>query len=169
MFLYTLGIEELLVKMSKNVKIVGYLIPASIPRSIKSTGYADDIGGTLRTLESIAIFFQEFKDWGKISGASVNEDKTKILALNILHKDFNQIKFVEKIKILGIIFNKNGVVKENLETCVNKIKNALNMWNSVGLNMLEKIAVLRTFAINKLWYKANFYVSSETDIKCIES
>ena len=43
------------------------------------------------------------------------------------------------------------------------------MWNSVILNMLEKITVLTTFALSKLWYQADFYVLTETDIKCIES
>ena len=76
---------------------------------------------------------------------------------------------MEKIKILGVYFNKSGVARENLELCIGKIKNTINMWNSVGLNMLEKITVLRTFALSKLWYQANFYVLSETDIKNIES
>ena len=72
---------------------------------------------------------------------------------------------MEKIKILGVYFNKSGVARENLELCIGKIKNTINMWNSVGLNMLEKITVLRTFALSKLWYQANFYILSETDIK----
>ena len=84
-----MGIEELLVRICKNKQIIGYLVPATIPKTIKSTVYADDIGGLLRTLESIYEFFQEFKEWARISGASVNEDKTKILALNSVHKEFN--------------------------------------------------------------------------------
>ena len=72
MFLYTFGIEELLVKIIKNEQIKGYIIATSIPRTIKSTGYADDIGETLSTKESITVFFQEFRNCGKISGAGIN-------------------------------------------------------------------------------------------------
>ena len=100
MFLYTTGIEELLVRISKNEKIIGYTVPSTIPRTIKSTGYADDIGGLLRTLESLGFFFQEFKNWGKISGASVNEDKTKILAINSEYNEYNRVKFVDKVKMV---------------------------------------------------------------------
>ena len=35
--------------------------------------------------------------------------------------------------------------------------------------MLEKITVLKTFALSKLWYQANFYVLSEIDIRKVES
>ena len=120
-------------------------------------------------MNRLASFFQEFKNWGKLSGASVNEDKTKILAINSAYTEYNSVKFVDKVKILGITFNKDGVAKENLEQCVAKIKNTINMWASIGLNMLEKITVLRTFALSKLWYQANFYILNETDIKNIES
>ena len=35
-----------------------YIVPAIIPVTIKSTGYADDIGGILRNLDSIEVFFR---------------------------------------------------------------------------------------------------------------
>ena len=170
MFLYTLGIEELLIRISKNSKIIGYPVPmmTKIPNTIKGTGYADDIGCITRTLESIDFIFDEFKKWGSISGASINEEKTKILALNSNHTNYRGLPFVKKLKILGVIFDKQGVSKDNLDLCFKKISNTINMWNNVKLNMLEKITVLRTFALSKLWYHANFYVLNEKDIKSIE-
>ena len=83
MFLYTTGIEELLVRISKNEKNIGYTVPSAISRTIKLTGYADDIGGDFwELLNRLASFFKKLKNWGKISGASVNEEKTKILAID---------------------------------------------------------------------------------------
>ena len=72
------------------------------------------------------------------------------------------------MKILGVIFDKQGVSKDNLDLCFKKVSNTINMWNNIKLNMLEKITVLRTFALSKLWYHANFYVLNEKDIKSIE-
>ena len=87
----------------------------------------------------------------------------------IYKSSYMGLSFVEKLKILGVIFDKSGVAKDNLDACVKKITNTINMWNNVRLNMLEKITVLRTFALSKLWYYANFYVLDENDIKSIES
>ena len=153
MFLYTIGIEELLVCVSLNLNIIGYTIKVSnnLPIQIKSSAYADDTVGLQSDLKSIELFFKEFKRWGKVSGASMNESKTKILALNSEHKYLNNIIFVEKIKILGITFNKNGLDMDNLSNCIKKIENTFNLWNHINLNMLERITVLKTFALSKLW------------------
>ena len=84
MFLYTLGIEELLVRISLNKNIIGFPIKvaSNLPIEIKSTAYADDTAGILKNLESIDFFFEEFKDWGKVSGACVNE--VKLIGISLL-------------------------------------------------------------------------------------
>ena len=81
MFLYTTGIEELFVQISKNEKIIGCTVPSAIPRTIKLTEYMDDIGGTFENTRVAWFLFQEFKNCDKLYGASVNDDKTKILAI----------------------------------------------------------------------------------------
>ena len=171
MFIYTAGIEELLVRIHLNNKIQGYLIKtaSSIPLEIKSSAYADDTVGLHRNLDSIEAFFEEFKDWGRVSGASINEDKTKILAISSNKTNYKNFKFVDKLKILGITFSNKGVDKENLDICLNKINTTLNIWNTIKLNMLERITVLRTFALSKLWYQANFVLLNELEIKKIET
>jgi hypothetical protein len=118
MFGYTLGIEELVVNIHENVNINGYKIPRMILRSennndndsmdnnninnsemneIKATMCADDIGGIVRNLKSIDYFFKEFKNWGRVSGASMNEDKTKILAINSSYNRFRNINFAKEL------------------------------------------------------------------------
>ena len=57
--------------------------------------YADDTGGIVKNLESVGYFFEEFKKMGKVSGASMNEDNTKILAINSSYEIFWNINFVE--------------------------------------------------------------------------
>ena len=170
MFLYTLGIEELLIKINDNNLIKGYSIMITSYKSlqIKNTAYADDIGALNTDLNSIELNFEEFKKWGYLSGASVNEDKTQILAINSSHTSFKNIAFVEKVKILGIIFDRTGIAKENYEKVKLKYENCLKIWNNVQLNMIERITVIRTFAMSKLWYLANFINFSTLEIKELE-
>ena len=74
MFLYTIGIEELLVRINLNENILGYLIKITnnLPIQIKSSANADDTVGLQRDLKSIELFFEEFKKWGRVSEASIN-------------------------------------------------------------------------------------------------
>jgi hypothetical protein len=190
MFGYTLGIEELVVNIHENVNINGYTIPRMILRSennndndsmdnnninnsemneIKATMYADDTGGIVRNLKSIEYFFKEFNNWGKVSGASMNEDKTKILAINSSYNRFRNINFAKELKILGITFNKEGIDKINLESCKKKIENTLNLWDGLRFNMIDKVTVIRTFGLSKLWYLLNFITLEEHEIKNIET
>jgi hypothetical protein len=172
-------IEELIARIHCNLNIKGYEIKEMIPRleprneaiekEVKSSIYADDTEGILRTKESIDPFFEEFKIWGEISGASMNEDKTKILAINSKVKEYRNIKFVDSLKLLGIVFDKNGVAKDNLENCFKKVENTLSLWNNIRFNLIDKITVLRTFALSKLWYLLNFMNIEETDIKRLET
>ena len=80
----------------------------------------------------------------------MNEDKTKILAINSKVKEYRNIKFVESFKLLGIVFDKNGAAKDNLENCLKKVENTLSLWNNIRFNLFDKITVLRTFALSKL-------------------
>ena len=106
---------------------------------------------------------------GEISGASMNEDKTKILAINSQYKEYRNIKFVEDLKIIGIIFDKYGVAKINLKNSMNKIESTLNLWNNIRFNLIDKITVLRTFALSKLWFLLNFITLEEDEILKLEN
>ena len=179
MNLYTMGIEELIARIDKNLNIKGYKMKEMIPRlepinetverEVKSSIYADDTEGILRTKESIDPLFNEFKSWGEISGASMNENKTKILAINSKEKKHKNIEFVDSLKLLGVIFDKNGIAKINLENCIKKIENTFRLWNNIRFNLIDKITVLRTFALSKLWYLLNFVTIEENDIKKLET
>ena len=116
-------------------------------------------------MKSIDLFFEEFKNWGKVSEASMNADKTKILAVNSSYDKYKGAKFVSGLKMLGIIFNKKGIDKTNFENCKSKIEKTLIMWNGIRFNIIDKITVLRTFGFSKLWYLLNFICLYEKEIK----
>ncbi len=71
----------------------------------------------------------------------------------------------KELKMLGITFNKQGKDKINLENCKKKIENTLNLWNGLRFNMIDKVTVIRTFGLSKLWYLLNFITLEEQDIK----
>ena len=109
-------------------EMIPRLVPKSesIEKEVKSSIYADDTEEILRSKESIDPFFEEFKSWGEISGATLNGDKTKILAINSLFGSHGQIKFVDNLKILGNNFDKNGVAMSivfgEYEICANTMR-----------------------------------------------
>ena len=172
-----MAIEELITRIHDNPDIKGFKIPEMIPQletdnkiegEVKSSIYADDTEGILRTKDSIDPFFDEFKSWGEISGANMNEDKTKILAINSQYKNHRNIRFVDELKILGIIFDEFGVAKKNLKNCIEKIEITLKLWDNIRFNLIDKITVLRTFGLSKLWYMLNFIPIEEDEIIKLE-
>jgi hypothetical protein len=58
------------------------------------------------------------------------------------------------MKVLGIIFDKNGVSEKKLENVITKIQTAINIWNKVKLNILERVVIFKTFLLSKVF--ANF-------------
>jgi hypothetical protein len=155
MFLYILCIEECLVSINNNKNINGLKICVTNKYECKHSANADDVNGILTTYDSIKFFFDEFNEWGKISGAVINKEKTQILALNSIYNTFEGIGFVNKIKILGIEFNNSGPSISNITNAFEKMKIAINMWRTCGLSMIERIVVVRTFILSKIWHLAN--------------
>ena len=113
-------------------------------------------------------FFNEFNEWDQVSAAILNVEKTKILALNSLHKEFEGIKFIQEMKILRIEFNKEGITKNNINKAIENIKKSIAIWDGVYLNTLERVIVSKTFILSKLWYVTNFVCLTEKNIKKID-
>ena len=168
MFLYILCIEELLTRIKLNKDIKGLKFNIYNRFECKAVGYADDIAGTLIDYQSIGLFFQEFKDWGGISGAILNTNKTQILALNSNYTNYEGIQFINSLKILGIEFNRNGVSKNNIIKAIENLSKSVNIWKTVKTNMLERIVICKTFILSKLWYVVNFLILEEKYIVSIE-
>ena len=168
MLLYIICIEELIVRIENNNQIKGAILNTTKKYECKASGYADDIAGMLRDRTSMTEFFKEFQEWGKVSAAVLNVEKTKILAINSQDTEFEGIKFIKEMKILGIEFNEKGITDKNINIVIDKIKKALFIWDGVFLNTLERIIISKTFILSKLWYVSNFVCISEQNIAKIE-
>ncbi len=113
-------------------------------------------------------FFKEFKEWGNVSAAILNVEKTKTLALNSIHNEFEGIKFIKEMKILGIEFNNKGITNNNINKIIENIKKSISKWDGVYLNTFERVIVSKTFILSKLWYITNFVCIIEENIKKVE-
>ena len=133
MFLYTLAIEELIHNIILNGEIKGYEVNITKTCEVKINGYADNIDGILNKYDSIKKFFNEINKWCELSGAKINTEKTKILAINSIYNNYEGVRFVNKLKALGIEFNKYGIDKNNIKTVKVKIQNGLHLWDSISL------------------------------------
>ena len=161
--LYILAIEELMIRIKMNPNIKGYIVNNGLNRfEIKATVYADDVTGYVVDERSTKEFFQEFSEWGDISGASVNKDKTEIMDIQSKNK-------ITEMKILGVVFDNNGISKKNLVMLSEKIKKSIEIWNSIRLNIIEKIVVAKTFIFSKFWFLANFLIIDKNYIKIHKS
>lgn len=161
MFLYVLAIEELLIRIKKNANIRGYKINILENNEFKVAAYADDVVGCTIDDESTEEFFKEFESWGKISGAKLNKFKTEIIKIN-------QNQEIKSQKILGIEFDNFGIKRENVSKAINKIKQAIAIWNKVNLSLLERVIICKTFLLSKIWFVCNFIILKNEEIKEIK-
>ena len=160
MMLYIIAIDELIVRIKKNENIKGYKISVVSNYEIKVSAYADDIVGYVVDERSIRAFFAEFDEWGEVSGACLNKEKTKIM------RNSSEAERVE-MKILGINFDNDGISKKNLKNASEKVEKSLNIWSGVKLSLLEKIIVCKTFILCKIYFYANFIYMEKDYIKQI--
>ena len=168
MWLYTVAIEDLLIKIDKNDSIIGYKMNILDNQMVKSRAYADDVSIFTSDSDSITEVFNEFEKWGEYSGAEINLNKTKIIRNNC---NINQDIFkyvVNEAKLLGIVINKNGISRTNLSNTLEKIKKAIFLWSGCKLDILQRVTALKTFILSKLWYILNFIHLDKDLLKLIE-
>ena len=168
MILYVMAIEELLLRIELNPEIKGFNLNILKPMEIKSSAYADDIVGYVTDDISIEKYFESFYEWGKYSGASINRNKTKILTINGNYES-SSYSVVNSVKILGIIFDKTGIAKENYVRMLSKLRDTFFVWNSVDIGLIERVVACKTFLLSKVWFLATFYYFNDSDIKSINS
>ena len=168
MCLYSVCIEDLLIKINLNKKIKGYSLNIIDNLQIKNKAYANDV--TCFTQDDVIEIFNEFERWGNFSGSSVNKDKTQILSTNTNLVNNKQLKkyVAEEVKILGIFFNKFGVSLNNYIYAKEKLYKSLILWHNCQLDMIQRITALKTYIMSKIWFVLKFLIIEENKIKVLE-
>ena len=57
----------------------------------------------------------------------------------------------DKIKIYGVYYGKNNI-EENLNKILIDINCSLDKWNSINLNLIEKVIVIKIYIMSKIQY-----------------
>ena len=153
MFLYVLSLEPLIQKINENKKIEGIKLPNFIDE-IKSLQHADDTTVIIKHENSYYYLNEEIKKFEKVSGSKINDNKLQILIVGENEHDFKVIPkdyIKDNIKIYGVIFGKD-YIEQNLNKLVLEIGQIINKWNTINLNIIEKVIVIKTYIISKIQY-----------------
>ena len=151
-YLFLLCIEILALAIRKDRQVEGIQFQN---HEIKQILYADDISLFVKNTHSLDRLQYLFEEFEKISGLKINKGKTNILWMG-RDNDRPQTQlfgnFVQHIKILGVYFSLNVVIKEdmNYKEILSKIKRLLGWWKQRDLTLMGKIHLLKTYALSRL-------------------
>ena len=115
---------------------------------IKFTAYADDLCGIVSDYSSIKRMLGSVVEWGMWAGAKINEQKTKILGLSTDHNFYKEIRFSEKIKLLGITFNEEGVDKVNIDNAMESMRSNIFYWSDINTSLIERVIISKIFILS---------------------
>ena len=87
--------------------------------------------------------------FSKISGSKINMDKTEVL-VNGYFEVIPKCYIKDTIKVLGCFFGKDET--QNFLNAYKKMKQIIQNWKFLKLNILERIQMLKTYVISILQY-----------------
>ena len=155
--LFIITLELLARDIRKNEKIKGLKIPGS-ERTIKIKMYADDATLFVQDMIDFREVLSRIKLFYKFSGLCLN--KAKSVAMNIgntTNKDMVKfgIKFVNRVKILGIHFSNEHAASsiiDNYEPKISQLERLCGLWEKRNLTQIGRITVLKAFGISLFIY-----------------
>ena len=155
--LFILTLELLARDIRKNKNIIGIkLAPNASPIKIKM--YADDASFFLRDQMDYREVLSRIKLFSHFSGLCLNKNKSAAMYIGDPSHDKQfkfGIKFVNKIKILGIIFSNEKAaseIKENFENKIMQLERLCCLWEKRSLTIIGKITILKCFGISLFIY-----------------
>ena len=157
--LYVLTAEILSQAIQKDDRIVGFRLPGSEGKQVKTSQYADDTTVYIKTDRALEALFSTVRTYERASGAKANKKKTEAMWLGRWRNRRDKphgLKWVDKLKILGIYFS-NGIVDtetDNWSSKLKKLEDTLNRWRARELSLVGKALVVNIIGASKFWYAA---------------
>ena len=153
--LYVLYVEVMVCTIRNSSQIEGFLLPGAAGAQIKISQYADDTTVFVKDESSLVYLFRAISLYEKGSGARLNISKTKAMWFgnwkDRCDKPFG-LNWVDKMKVLGIVFGNVNVERDNWEPRLSKVDKMLSLWQSRSLSSVGKVLILNTLAFSKLFY-----------------
>ena len=151
--LFILVVETLAIEIRNNPQIVGVKFQ---DKEVKISLLADDTTIFTEDVRSLQIALNVIKSFKNASGLRINQSKTKLMQVGLNKQNTKTLKIdeVEKIHSLGICFftSTESINTFNFDTKFKQFKGILQYWESKKLNILERIKVVKTYALSKLHY-----------------
>ena len=170
MLLFVIGIEILLIKIRNNNKLKGFKLTDG--NILKIMAYADDVNFWINNTNELTEIYRLYTEYEQVSGAKLNKHKTEILNIGTIYKEKlsgEWEKYTKNgIKILGIYFANENMVKENYDRKLEKIKNEIRHLKNRNLTFFGKANVINTMLISKLQYVTKIIPISQHYITKIE-
>ena len=155
--LFILAAELLAINIRKDDKIKGISIPG-LSRPIKIRTYADDTTLFLRDLMDFREVLSKIKMFAEFSGLHLNKNKTFVMMISDSSKKNTikyEIRFVNKLKILGITFSnelKVSEISDNFDPKIEQLKRICNLWSKRKLSIMGKITILKSYGVSLFIY-----------------
>ena len=159
--LYVLCVEVLACSIRKSNEIRGFLLPGARGSHFKVRQYADDTTSFLKDYRLLVNLFSIVSLYERGSGAKLNRGKTKAMWLGAWKTRTSQplgLKWVTKMKILGVFFGTEPVEEANWQHKINKLEKALNLWKSRALSLVGKSLIVNVLGFSKFLYLAKVLV-----------
>ena len=176
-YLFIIAAEVLAISIRSNNDIKGIVIGE---KEYKIKQFADDTQTvSIFDRESINATIKNFLDFGKVSGSTINYDKSADVMRIGPIKDTNVVFNLDykvswtngPIEVLGIILSPD--IKEtavvNYSKVCEKMNKTIEVWSSQKLTLYGKISIINTLLLSKLIYRLSCLPSPPQDtIKMIE-
>jgi len=147
-----------------NIKTITFKSPINENQTQNKThGFADDVATTIKNCsKSLNELFKEYEKFTKISGITLNAEKTEIISttmqkykfvVNYMNNKY-KIETINKLKICGKTFSYDSATetKENIEDKIIKLEKQLQMWKQRNLSLEGKINIVKTFGLSQVIY-----------------
>lgn len=153
--LYVLCVEVLACKIRAIPDIEGFLLPGADGLQFKVSQYADDTTAFVKDEKSLFFLFNVIRDFERGSGAKLNMAKTEALWLGAWKDRTDKplgLSWVNKMKILGIVFGTVNVDHDNWDPRVSKLEKCVSRWQSRSLSLIGRVLVLNILGLSKLLF-----------------
>ena len=171
MLLYIVYIEPLLIYIEQ--KIVGLILP-NIPPCLEA--YCDDVNVVTGNDADLVVVDEAVKRFEALSGAILSRDKKcKVIGFgrwkNREDWPLHYLRVVKEIKVFGIFImdSYKDMLKRNWTYRFSKFEQSILSWSGRFLETIfQRVEVIRTFALSRIFYLASILPIPEASVKDIE-
>ena len=151
--LFIIALQPLMNTIKNDNRIRGIKIG---DKNIKLELLADDTTVYIKDERDAEVVLEIFAEFTKVSGLTINEDKSKILWLGKkpVKRKIGLIKNVDELENLGIIYKHSveGTLDANYSKLIVKIFNLCDKYKRFNYDFYQKVYILNTYILSKVWY-----------------